>query len=120
VHALGVIAPAELARWYRGARAVAVPSYYECFGLPLLEAMSCGTPVLASRLASLEEVGGDACTWIDDPLAVDAWSLALAQSVDDDERRARSRAAGLARAAMFSWDRCAEETLAVLRRTAER
>ncbi len=118
VHALGVVAPAELARWYRGARAVAVPSYYECFGLPLLEAMSCGVPVLASRLASLEEVGGDAPIWIDEPLDVGAWSAVLTRIVDDGELRARSRAAGLARAAMFSWDRCAEETLAVLRRTA--
>ena len=89
VHALGVVAPAELARWYRGARAVAVPSYYECFGLPLLEAMSCGVPVLASRLASLEEVGGDACIWIDDPLDVDAWSAVLTRAVDDGEWRAR-------------------------------
>ena len=119
VHALGVVEPAELARWYRGARAVAVPSYYECFGLPLLEAMSCGTPVVASHLASLEEVGGDACTWIADPLDVAAWSDALQRAVDDDAWRAGSRDAGLARAAMFSWDRCAEETLAVLRRTAE-
>ena len=118
VHALGVVEPAVLAGWYRGASAVAVPSTYECFGLPLLEAMSCGTPVLASRTPSLLEVGGDAVTWVDDPLDVAAWSAALTRAAEDDAWRATSRDAGLARAATFSWDRCAEETFAVLRRTA--
>jgi glycosyltransferase involved in cell wall biosynthesis len=117
VHALGVVEPIELARWYRGARAVAVPSTYECFGLPLLEAMSCGTPVVASRMPSLMEVGGEGCAWIDDPLDVDAWALALARAVEDAAWRERLQQNGLARAATFSWDRCAEETLAVLRRT---
>ena len=119
IHALGVVEPAVLARWYRGARAVAVPSTYECFGLPLLEGMSCGTPVIASRTPSLMEVGGDGCTWIDDPLDVSAWSVALTRATEDTAWRAQSGDVGLARAATFSWDRCAEETLAVLRRTAE-
>ena len=118
VVALGVVEPAVLADWYRGAALVAVPSIYECFGLPLLEAMSCGTPVVASRTPSLEEVGGDGCAWIDDPRDVAAWSTALAAIAADPGRREQLRAAGLARAATFSWDRCAEETLAVLRRTA--
>jgi glycosyltransferase involved in cell wall biosynthesis len=118
VHALGVVEPAVLARWYRGASAVAVPSTYECFGLPLLEAMSCGTPVIVSRTPSLMEVGGDECTYIDDPLDVSAWADALARAAEDRAWRAQACAAGLARAATFSWDRCAEETFAVLRRTA--
>ena len=119
VHALGVVEPVALAGWYRGARIVAVPSTYECFGLPLLEGMACGTPVIASRTPSLEEVGGDGCAWVDDPLDAVAWSETLAAVAGDAGRRAQLQAAGLARAAAFSWDRCAEETLAVLRRTAE-
>lgn len=119
VVALGVVEPAVLAGWYRGAALVAVPSLYECFGLPLLEAMASGTPALASRTPSLEEVGADGCAWIDDPHDVVAWSAGLAGIAGDAGRRAQLQAAGLARAATFSWDRCAEETLAVLRRTAQ-
>jgi len=119
VHALGALEPAELARWYRGARVVAVPSYYEGFGFPLLEAMACGTPALASRATSLVEVGGDGCAWIDDPFDVAAWAAALGRAVRDEALRARLRAAGIAQAAAFSWDRCAAETLTVLRRAAE-
>jgi alpha-1,3-rhamnosyl/mannosyltransferase len=119
VHALGALEPAELARWYRGARAVAVPSLYEGFGFPLLEAMACGTPAIASRATSLVEVGGEACAWVDDPLDVTTWAAALQNVTGDIWLRPRLRAEGLAQAARFSWDRCAEETLAVLRRAAE-
>lgn len=118
VQALGALAPPELARWYRGARAVAVPSCYEGFGFPLLEAMACGTPAIASRATSLPEVGGEGCVWIDDPLDVAAWAAAL-QAATGDAGRPRLRAAGIAQAATFSWDRCADETLTVLRRAAE-
>ena len=118
-HALGALEPAELARWYRGARAVAVPSLYEGFGFPLLEAMACGTPAIASRATSLVEVGGDGCVWIDDPFDVGAWAAALQQATGDVWQRPRLRAAGITQAARFSWDLCAEETLTVLRRAAE-
>jgi glycosyltransferase involved in cell wall biosynthesis len=116
---VGALEPAELARWYRGARAVAVPSWYEGFGFPLLEAMACGTPAIASRATSLTEVGGEGCAWIDDPLDVAAWSAALERVAGDEALRGCLRAAGLEQAATFSWDRCAEETLGVLRRAAE-
>jgi glycosyltransferase involved in cell wall biosynthesis len=118
-HALGALEPAELAGWYRGALAVAVPSVYEGFGFPLLEAMACGTPAVAAHATSLIEVGAEGCAWIADPLDVEAWANALRELAGDAARRAELRAAGLARAAAFSWDRCADETLAVLRRTAE-
>ena len=106
---------ADLARWYRGALAVVVPSEYEGFGLPVLEAMACGTPVIASRAAALPEAGGDACTWIDDPHDVPAWAAALSRAASDSAWRADRVAAGTVRAATFSWERTAEETLAVLR-----
>jgi glycosyltransferase involved in cell wall biosynthesis len=119
VHALGAIEPAELARWYRGARVVAVPSSYEGFGFPLLEAMACGTPAIASRATSLVEVGGDGCVWIEEPFDIAAWAAALRETVADVWLRPQLRAAGMAQAARFSWDRCAEQTLTVLRRAAE-
>lgn len=119
VHLLGVVEPAVLAGWYRGALAVAVPSLYECFGLPLLEAMSSGTPVLVTRTPSLMEVGGEAPVWIEDAFDVSAWTAALQAVANDPALRERLSAAGVERATHFSWDRCAEETLAVLRRTAE-
>jgi alpha-1,3-rhamnosyl/mannosyltransferase len=81
--------------------------------------MTCGTPALASRTTSLVEVGGDGCAWIDDPLDVEAWSAGMVQLAGDNELRDRLRHAGIAQAATFSWDRCAAETLAVLRRAAE-
>jgi glycosyltransferase involved in cell wall biosynthesis len=117
--ALGVLEPLELARWYRGALTVAVPSLYEGFGFPLLEALACGAPALASRCSSLPEVGGDACAWIEDPLDVAAWTAELGALATDAAARARLGAAGPVQAARFSWDRCADETLGVLRAAAQ-
>jgi glycosyltransferase involved in cell wall biosynthesis len=65
------------------------------------------------------EVGGEGCVWVDDPLDVAAWAAALQKTVGDVWLRPQLRTAGIAQAATFSWDRCAEETLAVLRRAAE-
>jgi alpha-1,3-rhamnosyl/mannosyltransferase len=117
-HFVGALEPAELARWYRGARVVAVPSLYEGFGFPLLEAMACGTPAIATHGSSLIEVGGSGCAWVHDPLDATEWAAGLRALVDDDDVRSALRVAGLAQAATFSWDRCADETLAVLRRAA--
>ncbi len=103
---------------YRAATLVAVPSLEEGFGLPVLEAMACGTSVLASRAASIPEVGGDTIRYVDAPSEPGAWAHALREAIaahdGDGELRRRARE----RAALFSWDRCAEETLAVLRRVA--
>ncbi len=105
---------AALAALYRGAALVAVPSPYEGFGLPLLEAMACGAPVLAARAGALPEVGGEAAAWIDAPLEAGAWAAALRTLICDDVARGALAERGLARAEEFSWERCTAQTLAVL------
>ena len=109
---------ATLVALYRGAALVAMPSTYEGFGLPLLEAMACGTATLAARAGALPEVGGDAAAYVDDAHDAGAWSDALRSLLTDDATRAVLAARGLARAAAFSWDRCTAQTLAVLEATA--
>ncbi|MBV8750697.1 MAG: glycosyltransferase family 4 protein [Candidatus Eremiobacteraeota bacterium] len=105
---------AALAALYRGAALVAVPSTYEGFGFPLLEAMACGTPALAARAGALPEVGGDAAAWVDDARDAGAWADAMRALLADDAARAALAARGPARAATFSWERCTAETLDVL------
>jgi glycosyltransferase involved in cell wall biosynthesis len=105
---------AELAALYRGAAAVAVPSLDEGFGLPLLEALACAAPVVASRAAALPEVGGNAVVWVDEPRAASAWSAHLDRLVREREHAAAFAARGPAQAAPFTWDRCAARTLDVL------
>jgi glycosyltransferase involved in cell wall biosynthesis len=109
---LGAVADDELAALYRDASLLAMPSLYEGFGLPLLEALSCGTPVLYGDNSSMPEVAGDA------GLAVDASSVesiaeGIARLLHDDALRHRLAARATAQAAKFSWDRAARETLAV-------
>jgi glycosyltransferase involved in cell wall biosynthesis len=106
---------AQLVALYRAATIVAVPSLYEGFGLPVLEAMACGAPVLASRAASLPEVGDDAARYVDEPGSVHAWRAALAALVGDAAARADLARRGPVRAAMFSWERCADATLDVVK-----
>ena len=96
-----------------------VPSFYEGFGLPLVEAMACGTPVIASNVASMPEVLGDAGILID-PSDEDAWTEAIVELLSGGETRARLREAGLRRATEFTWDRTARLTLDVYRRALAR
>jgi glycosyltransferase involved in cell wall biosynthesis/peptidoglycan/xylan/chitin deacetylase (PgdA/CDA1 family) len=107
VEQLGFVSRERLAVAYRHATALAMPSLIEGFGLPVLEAMSVGTPVVASGLPALHEVAGDAALFVDRPLEPDAWAEALRRLVEDEPLRARLSRAGLERAGEFSWDRTA-------------
>jgi alpha-1,3-rhamnosyl/mannosyltransferase len=97
---------------YRSATALVYPSRYEGFGLPLLEAMACGCPVVAARTSSIPEVTGDAAVLLD-PDDAPAWSSAIERVLDSADARARLRDGSLRRAAQFSWRRTAEETVQV-------
>jgi len=110
---LGYVAAADLAVLYAAADLVCLPSLFEGFGLPLLEAMAHGVPTAASDRAALPEVGGDA-TLRFDPLDIRQIGEALVRGLTDDDTRRRLSVAGPRRAAQFTWERAARETLAVL------
>jgi glycosyltransferase involved in cell wall biosynthesis len=111
---LGEVRDEELARLYRGARCVAYVSLYEGFGLPVLEAMACGAPVVAARNEALEEVAGGAAVLVD-PLDPDAIAAGLAEAID---RREELRARGLERARAFDWREVARATVEIYREAA--
>jgi len=104
---------------YRRAAAVLVPSLYEGFGLPILEGMASGSPVLTSNAASLPEVAGDAALSVD-ATSVDALADGLARILTDEPLRATLRTRGIERAATFTWQRCAQQTIAVYQDVAAR
>ena len=110
----GYVADADLPAVYSGAGAYVYPSLYEGFGLPPLEAMACGTPVICSNAASLPEVIGDAALTFD-PHDTAALAAALIRLHGDAGLRDELRQKGLRRAAQFSWTRCADETMAIYR-----
>jgi glycosyltransferase involved in cell wall biosynthesis len=105
---------ATLVALYRHAFALLVPSRNEGFGLPALEAMACGCPVVAARAGALPEICGDAAVLLD-PDQPATWCEALLALLDQPERRARLVHAGLARARPFTWERSARELAAVYR-----
>jgi len=111
----GFVPVDEMALWYNAASAFLYPSVFEGFGLPVLEAMACGTPVITSDISSLPEVASGAGLLMP-PHDVDAWAAALVQARDDAEWRTQASAAGLARAQYFTWRRTAELTIASYRR----
>lgn len=103
---------------YRGALGVCVPSYYETFGMPMIEAMACATPVIASRASCLPEVGGDAALFVA-PHDVAAWADALQQVAEHGELRESLSRKGLRQAQRYQWDDCTAQTLAVLQRASD-
>jgi glycosyltransferase involved in cell wall biosynthesis len=113
VRLLGRVSDDDLAALYAGAACFAYPSLYEGFGLPVLEAMAAGAPVVTSNLSSLPEVAGDAALLVD-PRDIAGLRDALARVLGDDALAGELRARGRKRAAQFSWDRTADATLRTL------
>ena len=113
----GAVASRDIPTLYSGARAFVFPSLYEGFGLPVLEAMSCGTPVACANGSSLPQIVGDSAIMFD-PLDSDDMCSALLRLLSDGELRAALARKGLARARCFSWKETARQTLEVYRTTA--
>jgi len=114
----GYVPEGDLPALYSGALCFVYPSYFEGFGLPPLEAMKCGAPVIAGNRASLPEVVGDAGLLVD-PFNIDAIAAAIGTVIDSPNLRSKLRAKGLNRARLFDWRETARRTLEVYRRAAD-
>ena len=112
VHLLGFVDDDDLAALYSDARLFVMASLYEGFGLPVLEAMACGVPVIASNVSSLPEVAGDA-TLLVDPYDTDAIREAIVTAETDETLRSRMVEAGYEQAAKFSWQRSAAQLMTI-------
>lgn len=111
---VGWVAEKDKPALYSGATLFVFPSLYEGFGLPLLEAMACGTAVIASDRSSLPEIGGEGALLVD-PHDVDGLAAAITTLIEDEERRRELQAKGLEQAQRFSWQKTVAETMAVYR-----
>jgi glycosyltransferase involved in cell wall biosynthesis len=118
VRFLGHVPQADLPALYSAAEVFVFPSLYEGFGLPALEALACGTPVVASNVSALPEVVGDAALQVS-PLDVEALAGAMERLLRDDRLRSDLRERGLERAAQFSWEKAARQTVEVYHRVLE-
>lgn len=114
VHRLGWVDSRDRGDLLAGATAFAYPSLYEGFGIPPLEAMAAGTPVVAARAGAIPEIVGDAAELVD-PHDVDALATALARVLDDSAHRSRLVTLGAERAARFTWSQAADEAVALYR-----
>lgn len=113
VEFMGVVAEERLPSLYRGATALIFPSLYEGFGLPIVEAMACGTPVLTANITAMPETAGDAALFVD-PRSVEQIAIGMEQIVKDNFLRQRMRQQGLARAARFSWSQTCKQVRQLL------
>jgi glycosyltransferase involved in cell wall biosynthesis len=118
VHFIGFAADEDLPALYSAARCLAFPSLYEGFGLPILEAMACGTPVLTANVSSLVEVAGEAALLVD-PQSVEQIAAGLCRLLTDEALRADLVTRGLAQARQFTWEHAASQLLALYRRLLE-
>jgi len=118
VHFVGRVSSEDLLYLYNAAEMLAHPAFYEGFGLPPLEAMACGLPVVASNVASLPEVVGDAGQLID-PHDVDELTVSMWRVLNDSKLRQQMREKGLVQAGRFSWERAACETMEIYKRAYE-
>jgi len=107
--------PAELAKYYRGALCLVFPSLRESFGMPIIEAMACGCPVITSNSSACAEIAQDAALLVN-PYSVDEIAEAMNIIVKDANLRETLRRKGIERASHFSWQRCSEEHLKVFER----
>ena len=114
----GYVDDADLPDLYRAADVFAFPSLYEGFGIPVLEAMACGTPVVTARVSSLPEVAGDAALLVP-PDDVDSLAEALWRLVDDAELRNDLIHQGFEQVKRFSWQRAAAELISLYARIAK-
>ena len=117
LHYLGFVPETTLVALYAGAHGFLFPSIYEGYGLPVLEAMACGVPVLTSNRSSLPEVAAGAALLVE-PDDIDALALGIGKMIEDEPWRKQARERGLQVAAHRSWESCAEQTLAVYRQFA--
>ncbi|MBP6993166.1 MAG: glycosyltransferase family 4 protein [Spirochaetes bacterium] len=109
----GYVPAEDLAPLYAGAEVFAFPTFYEGFGLPVLEAMQCGCPVISSTSSSIPEVAGDACVLVD-PHDVTALASSMELVLSDKKLRAAMARKGLARSALFSWEKSAARLLEII------
>ena len=108
----GFLPAEDVPLFYNAAEVFVYPSLHEGFGLPLIEAMACGLPVITSQGSSLEEVAGDAALLVD-PLSESSIASAMQRMLEDSALRLRLRQAGLNRSKMFDFEKTARQTMDV-------
>lgn len=109
----GYVQDEELPALYNLANCFVFPSLYEGFGLPVLEALQCGCPVVVSNISSLPEITGDSALLLDDPMSVNELSRLIISIIHDKNLSRQLTEKGILQAKKFSWERCAQETLHV-------